>query len=171
MPGQMDYIKAGLAQLAGSKMRARDAVRGKMGDVIMLVNGTVHKLGNTTKFEPKNKIETETLDILGKVEKEAVASSTEGSFSLEHYANSSIFQEIHQIFQDTGYWPEISLIVTVFDPRSSAGANITQYSDVVFDEVSLPALDVTSPAMKGTVTGKYGRTQLLSPNNPIPGVW
>jgi hypothetical protein len=167
----MDYVKAGLATLSGAKMRGRDAVRGKMGDFIMLVNGTIHKLGNTVKFEPKNKIDTETLNILGKVEKEPVVSGTEGSFTLEYYANTSIFQEIHQIFQDTGYWPEISFIVTVFDPRSGAGANITQYSDVTFDDLSLPALDVSNNAMTASVSGNYGRTQILSPNLPIPGVW
>jgi len=171
MAGQMDYIKNGLALLSGSKMRARDTVRGKMGSVLMIVNGTVHNLGNTTKFEPSVSYETEQLNILGKVNKEPVSSSTEGSFSLEHYANTSIFQEIHQIFQDTGYWPEVRFIVTVFDPRSSAGANVTQYGEIVFDEISLPALDVESIAMTGTVSGQFGSIQILSPNLPIPGVW
>lgn len=171
MAGQMDYIKAAVSLLSGSKMRARDTVRGKMGTVAMMVNGVVHNLGNTTKFEPKSKIETEDLPILGKVEDEAVSGSMSGSFSLEHYQNTSIFQEILQIYQDTGYWPEISFLITMFDPRSSAGANITQYSEVVFDETSLPGPDVSTTATKGTVTGKYGHMQLLSPNKPIPGVW
>jgi len=171
MAGQMDYVKAGLTMLSGSKMRARDTVRGKMGDFKMIVNGVIHNLGNTVKFEPKNKVDSENLNILGKVEKEPVVSGTEGSFSLEYYANTSIFQEIHQIFQDTGYWPEISFIVTVWDPRSSAEMNVTQYSEVTFDDVTMPSLDVGNNAMTATVSGNYGHSQLMIPNKPIAGVY
>ena len=165
----LDDIKKNVKRLSQSKMNARDAVQGSMGDAYVTIAGVRNHLGNMVKFEGKDSITEKKIGILGRPAKGTKMTNVDGTYTAVLYYNSSTMKEVVYIFRSTGYMPEIEFYIANDDPTSAAGRNSDVYRGCTIKEIITGQIDVDADVLMQNISGSYDEWEPVERFRPIQG--
>lgn len=148
-------------------MKAKDAISGKEGSVIAVIDGKVvevAELKNLTATITKNKVEFKALGNRGTQHK-ATGWSGSGSATL-YYANSA-WAKMMVDYAKSGVDTYFSILVTNEDPTSSIGLQRVKLIDCNIDEIDVAKIDVDADFLDQSVNFTFSDVDILDEFKPL----
>ena len=128
--------------MANITMNAKDAISAKLAECYVTIRNRRHLLMQGKNFEAKFEKTKKELNILGRTGSGNKSNGWKGTGKLTIYKNTSIFDELMEIYKNTGEDIYFDIQISNNDPTSAAGICTMIFSGCNIDGGVLAAFDV-----------------------------
>lgn len=136
-------------------MNAMDAIYGSTAECFITIEGRRYNFMSMTEFESKWEVNVKEVPILGKVGMGHKSSGGKGTWSGKAHYNQSVFRELADNYQKTGYMPYFEIQVSNEDPSSAVGRQTIVHRGCLCDSFTLAKFQAGEDYLDEDLSGTF----------------